>query len=95
MCRKCQALVKRTDKQNAYDQISFEPGLGAYQGLAQIIKVPFSEGSRAISKPTPSPGTHQNLVEGLSDMKEFAGRQALEVCWGRLQGARDIRDVPN
>ena len=58
------------------NQISFEPGFGAYQGLAQKIKVPFSGfspsfcsfgGSRAISKPAPNPGTHQTPVETLSD----------------------------
>ena len=54
-------------------QISFQPGFGAYQGLAQKIKVPFSrifcsfEGSRAISKPAPNPGTHQTPVETLSE----------------------------
>ena len=49
---------------------------GAYQGLAQKMKVPFSrisayfcsfEGSREISKPAPNPGTHQTPVETLSD----------------------------
>ena len=56
--------------------LSFEPGFGAHQGLAQKIKVPFSrisssfcssEGSRAISKPVPNPGTHQTPVETLSE----------------------------
>ena len=62
---------------DANGQISCEPGFGAYQGLAQKIKVPFSrifpsfcssEGSRAISKPEPNPGTHQTPVEMLSEM---------------------------
>ena len=58
-------------------QISFEPGFGACQGLAQKIKAPFSlvfrfsflsfEGARAISKPAPNPGTHQAPVETLSE----------------------------
>ena len=57
-------------------QISFKPGFGAYQSLAQKIKVPFPgfspsfcsfEGSRAISKPAPNPGTHQTPVETLSE----------------------------
>ena len=49
------------------DKISFEPGFGAYQSLAQKIKAPFSrifsffsfEGLRAISKPAANPGVHQ------------------------------------
>ena len=57
--------------------LSFEPGFGAYQDLAQKTQVPFCtnfcayfcsfEGSRAISKPAPNPGTHQTPVETLSD----------------------------
>ena len=52
-------------------QISFEPGFGAYQGLAQKRKVPLQgfcayfcsfEGSKAVSKPAPNPGTHQTPV---------------------------------
>ena len=58
------------------NQISFEPWFGAYQGLAQKMKAPFSmisgyfrsfEGSRAISKPEPNPGTHQTPVATLSE----------------------------
>ena len=54
------------------NQISFKPGLGAYQSLAQKIKVAFSrifsfflqfEGFRPISKLAPNPGTHQTPVE--------------------------------
>ena len=75
-------------------QISFEPGLGAYQGLAQKWECPFPrfsayfwscEGSRAFSKPAPHPGTHQTPVETLSDWP-FLG---LFSSYGQLlQGSR-------
>ena len=64
-------------------QICFEPGFGAYQGLAQKVKVPFlgvlcfcsSEGSRAKTKPAPNPGTHQSPVETLSEVR-VTGRKS-------------------
>ena len=58
-------------------QISSEPGFGAYQSLAEKIKVPFFgtlssfcsfEGSRAMSKPTPNPGRHQTPIETVSNI---------------------------
>ena len=59
-------------------QISFEPGFGAYQGLApKKQKCPCpgsspsfcsSESLGAISKPAPTPGTHQTPVEKLSNL---------------------------
>ena len=63
--------------------ISFEPGFGAYQGLAQKIEVPFSrifrlflqfEGSRANSKPAPNLGAHQTPAETLSEYRRLARR---------------------
>ena len=61
--------------------ISFEPGFGAYEDLAQKIRVPFSrifsfflcsfEGSRAISKPAPNPSVHQTPVETLSESQKL------------------------
>ena len=63
------------DKSKQSD-LSFEPGFGAYQSLAQKMKVPFSmislsfcsfEGSSPISKPAPNPGTHQTPVETLAE----------------------------
>ena len=58
----------------------FSQGLGAYQSVAQKIKVPFPgfspsfcsfEGLRAISKPEPNPDTHQTPVEMLSEHGVF------------------------
>ena len=69
-------------------QISFEPEFGAYQGLAQKIKVPFFQdfspsfcsfqGLRANSKPAPSPGTHQTLVETLSENYESESESKIQ-----------------
>ena len=73
---------------NLKDQISFEPGLGAYQGLAQKMKVAFSrivaslcrsEGSRAKPNPAPNPGTHQRKalrINSLALANDFANEMA-------------------